>query len=86
MRSCEFYDEDELIEKLVLFVSIYRHIAANSEAYDTGMLGIRDDDGIHASDALQYAVHWFFTHSPPSEWDSPKAIQAIKAKAAEWKA
>ena len=81
----EFYDADDLPQKLVLFVEMYRHIATNAEAYDIGLLGIRDDDGIHASDALQYAVHWYFTSKQPSEWDSPNAIAEIKAKANEWK-
>jgi hypothetical protein len=81
----EFYDDDELPQKVVLFVEIYRHISVNLTAYDTGLLGIRDDDGIHASDALQYAVHWYFTSRTPAEWDSPNAIAEIKAKANEWK-
>jgi hypothetical protein len=81
----EFYDEDDLPQKVVLFVEIYRHISVNAAAYDTGLLGIRDDDGIHASDALQYGVHWYFTTKQPSAWDSPNAIAEIKAKANEWK-
>jgi len=81
----EFYDEDDLPQKVVQFVTIYRHITANSATYDTGLLGIRDDDGIHASDALQFAVHWYYTTRPPAEWDSPDAITMIKQKANEWR-
>jgi hypothetical protein len=81
----EFYDKDELPQKLVLFVEIYRHISLHAADYDVGLLGIRDDDGIHASDALQYAVHWYFTSRPSAEWDSPHAIDQIKQKASEWK-
>jgi len=81
----EFYDEDDLPQKVVIFVSIYRHITANSAAYDTGLLGIRDDEGIHASDALQYAVHWYFTTKPSSAWDAPDAVEKIKQKASEWR-
>src|SRR5437867_3378947 len=81
----EFYDEDELPQKVVLFVEIYRHITVNSAAYDIGLLGIRDDDGIYASDALQFAVHWYYTSRPPAEWDSPDAITKIKQKAKEWR-
>jgi len=81
----QFYEGDELAQKVVLFVEIYRHISMNAAAYDVGMLGIRDDDGIHASDALQFAAHWYFTSRPPAEWDNPDAINKIKAKANEWK-
>ena len=81
----EFYEGEELPQKVVLFVEIYRHISMNAAAYDVGLLGIGDDDGIHASDALQFAVHWYFTSRPPAEWDSPDAISKIKAKANEWK-
>jgi len=80
----EFYDGDDLAQKVVLFVTIYRHITANSAAYDTGLLGIRSDDGIHASDALQYAVHWYFTSRQPSAWDSPNAVAEIKEQAARF--
>ena len=81
----EFYEDDELAQKVALFVEIYRHISMNAAVYDVGLLGIGDDDGIHASDALQFGVHWYFTSRPPAEWDSPDAISKIKAKANEWK-
>lgn len=80
----EFYDGDDLVRNLTLFISMYRHITANAAAYDTGLLGIRDDDGIHASDALQFAVHWYHTTHPISEWYAPDAVAKIKNKASEW--
>jgi len=81
----EFYDGDDLAQNVVLLVAIYRHITANATAYDTGLLGIRTDDGIHVSDALQFAVHWYYTSRPPAEWDSPDAITKIKEKANDWR-
>lgn len=81
----EFYDKDELPQKVLLFVEIYRHICFHAADYDVGLLGICDDDGIHASDALQYAVHWYFTSRPPAEWNRPGTIEMIKQKASEWK-
>jgi len=80
----EFYEDDELAQKVVLFVEMYRHISVNAAAYDVGLLGIRDHDGIHASDALQFAIRWYFTSRRPADWNSPDAVDKIKAKANEW--
>src|SRR5438094_451424 len=81
----EFYEDEELLQKVKLFIEIYRHIGIHAAEYDVGLLGIRDEDGIHASDALQFAAHWYFTSRPLAEWDSPDAVGKIRAKASEWK-
>ncbi len=81
----EFYEPDEAIQKMPAFLVAVSHLAEFQDEYDEALFAVKHSGGIAASEALQLALHWYFTQRPRSDWGRDEdAVPIIKQKALEY--